>query len=154
VLGRVPEGAGHATTAGVDDLPLNTGQRRNQAAVNPSAQSAATDATATIHGHCHQKALVGMTPTVSVLREAGHEVREVDSGCCGMAGSFGFEKEHYDVSVAIANHRLVPAVEAAPEDARVVASGISCRQQIEHLTGRRALHPVELLWEDVREAEA
>ena len=107
-----------------------------------------------LHGHCHQKALVGMAPTVSVLREAGHEVREVDSGCCGMAGSFGFEKEHYDVSVAIANRRLVPAVEAAPEDARVVASGISCRQQIEHLTGRRALHPVEVLWEDAREAGA
>jgi Fe-S oxidoreductase len=71
-----------------------------------------------------------------------------------MAGSFGFEKEHYDVSVSIANRRLVPAVEATPEDARVVASGISCRQQIEHLTGRRALHPVEVLWEDVREAGA
>jgi Fe-S oxidoreductase len=107
-----------------------------------------------LHGHCHQKALVGMAPTVSVLREAGHEVQEVDSGCCGMAGSFGFEKEHYDVSVSIANRRLVPAVEAAPEDVRVVASGISCRQQIEHLTGRRALHPVEVLWEDVREAGA
>ncbi|MDE0212715.1 MAG: heterodisulfide reductase-related iron-sulfur binding cluster, partial [Deltaproteobacteria bacterium] len=107
-----------------------------------------------LHGHCHQKALVGMAPTVSVLRDAGHEVREVDSGCCGMAGSFGFEKEHYDVSVTIANRRLVPAVETAPEDARVVASGISCRQQIEHLTGRRALHPVEVLWEDAREAGA
>ena len=102
-----------------------------------------------LHGHCHQKALVGMAPTVSVLREAGHEVQEVDSGCCGMAGSFGFEKEHYDVSVSIANRRLVPAVEAAPEDVRVVASGISCRQQIEHLTGRRALHPVQVLWEGV-----
>lgn len=106
-----------------------------------------------LHGHCHQKALVGMGPTVSVLREAGHEVREIDSGCCGMAGSFGFEKEHYDVSVAIAARRLVPAVEAAPEGARVVASGISCRQQIEHLTGRRAAHPVEVLLEDIREAE-
>ena len=104
-----------------------------------------------LHGHCHQKALVGMEPTVSVLRGAGHEVREVDSGCCGMAGSFGFEKEHYDVSVAIASRRLAPAVEAAAEDVRVVASGISCRQQIEHLTGRRALHPVEVLWEGVRE---
>ncbi len=107
-----------------------------------------------LHGHCHQKALVGMGPTVSVLREAGHEVREIDSGCCGMAGSFGFEKEHYDVSVAIAARRLVPAVEAAPQGARVVASGISCRQQIEHLTGRRAAHPVEVLLEDIREAEA
>ena len=104
-----------------------------------------------LHGHCHQKALVGMAPTVSVLRDAGHEVREVDSGCCGMAGSFGFEKEHYDVSVAIASRRLAPAVEAAAEDVRVVASGISCRQQIEHLTGRRALHPAEVLWEGVRE---
>jgi Fe-S oxidoreductase len=102
---------------------------------------------ALLHGHCHQKALVGTAPTVAALRWAGFEVTEVDSGCCGMAGSFGFEREHYDVSVALGNRRLAPAVQAAPADTEVVAPGISCRQQIQHLTGRRARHPAEVLLE-------
>jgi FAD/FMN-containing dehydrogenase/Fe-S oxidoreductase len=100
---------------------------------------------ALLHGHCHQKALVGTAPTVAALRWAGFEVEEVDSGCCGMAGSFGFEREHYDMSVALGNRRLAPAVRAAPADTVVVAPGISCRQQIDHLTGRRAYHPAEVL---------
>jgi FAD/FMN-containing dehydrogenase/Fe-S oxidoreductase len=100
---------------------------------------------ALLHGHCHQKALVGTAPTVAALRWAGYEVTEVDSGCCGMAGSFGFEKEHYEISVALGNRRLVPAVKAAPPDTEIVAPGISCRQQIEHLAGRRARHPAQLL---------
>jgi FAD/FMN-containing dehydrogenase/Fe-S oxidoreductase len=102
---------------------------------------------ALLHGHCHQKALVGTAPTVSALRWAGLEVSEVDSGCCGMAGSFGFEREHYDISVGLGNRRLAPAVKAAPADVEIVAPGISCRQQIEHLTGRRAKHPAQVLWE-------
>ena len=102
---------------------------------------------ALLHGHCHQKALVGTGPTIALLKWAGFQVSEVDSGCCGMAGSFGFEREHYDLSVAVANRRLVPAVRAAGTDVEVVASGISCRQQIEHLTGRKAKHPAEVLWE-------
>jgi Fe-S oxidoreductase len=108
-------------------------------------------AKALLHGHCHQKALVGTGATVEVLRWAGFEVEEVDSGCCGMAGSFGFEKEHYDLSVTIANRRLVPAVRAAEEGVTIVASGISCRQQIEHLTGRTAKHLAEVLWEGMRQ---
>ena len=67
-----------------------------------------------------------------------------------MAGSFGFEKEHYDLSLAVANRRLVPAVKAASPEVAVVASGISCRQQIEHLTGRKTKHPAELLWEQLQ----
>jgi Fe-S oxidoreductase len=102
---------------------------------------------ALLHGHCHQKALVGSAPTVALLKAAGFEVNEVDSGCCGMAGSFGFEKEHYDLSVTIGNRRLGPAVKAAAVDAEIIAAGISCRQQIEHITGRRAKHPAEALWE-------
>ena len=102
---------------------------------------------ALLHGHCHQKAMVGTAPTVAALTWAGYTVSEVDSGCCGMAGSFGFEREHYDVSVALGNRRLAPAVKAAPPDADVVAPGISCRQQIEHLAGRRAKHPAEALWQ-------
>jgi Fe-S oxidoreductase len=105
---------------------------------------------ALLHGHCHQKALVGTAPTVAILKAAGFEVSEVDSGCCGMAGSFGFEKEHYDLSVTIGNRRLAPAVKSAGTDVEIVAPGISCRQQIEHLTGRSAKHPAELLWETLK----
>ncbi len=98
-----------------------------------------------LHGHCHQKALVGTAPTTAMLKAAGYEVSEVDSGCCGMAGSFGFEKEHYDLSVKIGNRRLAPAVKATTADVEIVAPGISCRQQIDHLAGRQAKHPAELL---------
>jgi Fe-S oxidoreductase len=98
-----------------------------------------------LHGHCHQKALVGVGGTVAALRMVpGLEVTALDTGCCGMAGSFGFEKEHYDLSVKIAGLQLVPALAAAP-DAIVVAPGTSCRHQIKDLTGRRALHPLEVL---------
>src|SRR5262249_4525608 len=83
--------------------------------------------------HCHQKALVGTAPTVAALTWAGFQVTEVDSGCCGMAGSFGFEAEHYDISVAIGNRRLAPAVKALSSDTEVIAPGISCRQQSGHL---------------------
>ena len=104
---------------------------------------------ALLHGHCHQKALVGTAPTVAALRWAGFEVEEVDSGCCGMAGSFGFEREHYDISIALGNRRLAPAVKAATAETEIVAPGISCRQQIQHLAGRRAKHPAEVLHESL-----
>ena len=104
---------------------------------------------ALLHGHCHQKAIAGTAPTVAALRWAGYTVAEVDSGCCGMAGSFGFEKEHYDLSLAVGNRRLVPAVRAEPAATEIVAPGVSCRQQIDHLAGRRAKHPAEVLWEAV-----
>jgi Fe-S oxidoreductase len=84
-----------------------------------------------------------------MLRWAGFEVTEVDSGCCGMAGSFGFESEHYDLSIAVGNRRLAPAVKAAESVVEIVASGISCRQQIEHLTDRKARHPAELFWDNL-----
>ncbi len=101
---------------------------------------------ALFHGHCHLKALVGSEPSLRLLRSIpGLQVEEVDSGCCGMAGSFGFEKEHYDVSIAIAERRLAPAVRALPEDSLVIAGGVSCRQQILHTTGRQPLHPAEVL---------
>jgi Fe-S oxidoreductase len=102
---------------------------------------------ALLHGHCHQKALAGTAPTVAVLKAAGYAVSEVDAGCCGMAGSFGFEAEHYELSLAIARRRLVPAVTALASEVAVCAPGISCRQQIAHTTGRQARHPAELLWE-------
>jgi FAD/FMN-containing dehydrogenase/Fe-S oxidoreductase len=99
------------------------------------------------HGHCHQKALAGTAATVSLLRAIpGAEVIEVDAGCCGMAGSFGFEAEHYDLSMRIGELRLFPAIRAEPRDTIVAATGVSCRQQIQHGTGRRARHPLEITW--------
>src|SRR2546425_4141774 len=100
-------------------------------------------AKALVHGHCHEKALIGSRYLKEALALA-YTVEEIDSGCCGMAGSFGYEKEHYDISIAIGRRRLFPAVENNP-NAIVVAPGISCRQQIEHATGRRPLHPAEAL---------
>jgi Fe-S oxidoreductase len=98
-----------------------------------------------LHGHCHQKALVGVGGTASALRLVPElDVTVLDTGCCGMAGSFGFETEHYDLSVKIAELSLLPALAAAPLSA-VVAPGTSCRHQIKDLAGRRALHPLEVL---------
>jgi FAD/FMN-containing dehydrogenase/Fe-S oxidoreductase len=96
-----------------------------------------------LHGHCHQKALIGTGDTQRALGMiGGAQVQLVDSGCCGMAGSFGYE--HYDMSMAIGERVLFKAVRGAA-DAQVVAPGFSCRQQIAHGTGRKALHPVEVL---------
>jgi Fe-S oxidoreductase len=103
------------------------------------------------HGHCHQKAEVGTAATMALLRRIpGVEVVELDAGCCGMAGSFGFEAEHYEVSMAVGNDRLFPAVNAESAQTVIAASGVSCRQQIRHGTERTAWHPLEL----VREALA
>jgi Fe-S oxidoreductase len=99
-----------------------------------------------LHGHCHQKALVGTNPSKRTLTlPPNYTVREVDSGCCGMAGSFGYEAEHYDISIKMAERRLLPAVREIGEDTLVVAAGVSCRQQIKHGTGKQALHPAEVL---------
>jgi Fe-S oxidoreductase len=104
-----------------------------------------------VHGHCHQKALVGTAATLAVLRGIpGAKVREIESGCCGMAGSFGYEREHYDVSLAIGEQRLFPAVREAAPGATVVADGMSCRQQIAHGTGRSARHLVQVVAEALR----
>ncbi|HEX7069641.1 MAG TPA: FAD-linked oxidase C-terminal domain-containing protein, partial [Rhodothermales bacterium] len=101
-----------------------------------------------LHGHCHQKALVGTVPAEQCLSlPAGYSVETVDSGCCGMAGAFGYEREHYDISLAMAERRLAPAVRAASGDTLIAAPGTSCRAQIADTTGRRALHPAEILLE-------
>ena len=99
-----------------------------------------------LHGHCHQKALVGMGPAMEVLGMIpGCNPREIPSGCCGMAGSFGFEKEHYDVSMQIGEQVLFPAIRDDEPGATVVSEGVSCRQQIADGTGRRAKHLAEVL---------
>jgi FAD/FMN-containing dehydrogenase/Fe-S oxidoreductase len=98
------------------------------------------------HGHCHQKSLVGTASSLAALRlTPGYQVELVNAGCCGMAGSFGFEKEHYEVSMKIGGQALFPAVRAKDADWEVAVMGVSCRQQIEHGTGRRARHLVEVL---------
>lgn len=97
-----------------------------------------------IHGHCHQKALFGMQPELEVLARTGCEIIAPDTGCCGMAGSFGYRPEFYAASKRIAGLELLPALEAAPE-ALVAANGFSCREQIESLAGRPTLHLAELL---------
>ena len=98
------------------------------------------------HPHCHQKSAAMTAPTVSLLeRMAPGRVRVLDAGCCGMAGSFGYEREHYDLSLQIGALRLFPAIASAPDDAAIVATGVSCRQQIAHGTERRAVHPITLL---------
>jgi Fe-S oxidoreductase len=99
-----------------------------------------------LHGHCHQKALVGTGPAIRALTlPSNYTVSEVDSSCCGMAGSFGYEAEHYEISQQMAERRLLPAVRQADPATVIVAAGVSCRQQIWHGTGRVAHHPAELL---------
>ncbi|MDX1601357.1 MAG: heterodisulfide reductase-related iron-sulfur binding cluster, partial [Anaerolineales bacterium] len=97
-----------------------------------------------LHAHCHAKSLVGAAPTRDMLQAAGYDVRVLDTGCCGMAGSFGYEVEHYDLSQQIGELVLFPAVRAA-NGRHVAAHGTSCRTQIHDGTGVEAQHPVQLL---------
>ncbi len=101
-----------------------------------------------LHGHCHQKALADFEATAWLLSlPTNYNVEVIQSGCCGMAGSFGYEKEHYDLSMQIGELVLFPAVRAAPDNAVIAAAGTSCRHQIFDGTGRQALHPVEILYQ-------
>lgn len=104
-----------------------------------------------LHGHCHQKALSSLTWTQKMLTlPANYKVETIPSGCCGMAGSFGYEKEHYEVSMQIGEMVLFPAVRTADSEVEIAAPGTSCRHQIADGTGRKSKHPVEILWEAVR----
>jgi Fe-S oxidoreductase len=99
-----------------------------------------------VHGHCHQKSIIGTGPTMGSLALAGIQAELIDSPCCGMAGTFGFETEHYDMSKAMGSLKLFPAIEALDKrDWRVAISGISCRQQIDHFTSKRPRHVVEYI---------
>jgi Fe-S oxidoreductase len=100
---------------------------------------------ALVHGHCHQEAIMGMAAEGELYEQMGLDFEVLDSGCCGLAGSFGYEADHYELSVKIGERRLLPAVRAQPPDTLVVADGFSCRTQIEQLTGRRPLHTAEVL---------
>jgi FAD/FMN-containing dehydrogenase/Fe-S oxidoreductase len=106
---------------------------------------------ALVHKHCHHEHIMKFQDEINVLKKMGLDFELLDSGCCGMAGSFGFEAEHYDVSVAVGERVLLPAVRQAPEDSRVIADGFSCREQIAGLTGRGALHLAQVLQMALRE---
>jgi Fe-S oxidoreductase len=100
---------------------------------------------ALFHGHCQQKALMGTTADEKLLRQVGLDLEVPDSGCCGLAGSFGYEREHYELSMLVGEGVLLPAVRRSPKDALIIADGFSCRCQIEHGTDRQAMHLAEVL---------
>ena len=107
---------------------------------------ALTTKKALLHGHCHQKAFAALSPVERVLNLIPDlEIKTIDSSCCGMAGSFGYEKEHYDASMEMGSLSLFPAINEAESDTLVVADGVSCRGQIEHGTGRQAMHVARVL---------
>jgi Fe-S oxidoreductase len=99
-----------------------------------------------VHGHCHQKALWGIGPSLDVLNlPPGYSATAIDSACCGMAGAFGYEKEHYDISLKIGEKRLLSVVREAGQSVEIAAAGLSCREQIAQTTGKTARHPAEIL---------
>jgi Fe-S oxidoreductase len=98
------------------------------------------------HGHCHQKSMGRVAPAKALLsRIPGATVVDLDAGCCGMAGSFGYVREHFDVSRAIGERRLLPAARTLGEGSVLVASGVSCRHQIADFTSARAMHAAQLV---------
>jgi len=100
---------------------------------------------ALVHGHCHQEAIIGVTAETQLYEKMGLDYEVLDSGCCGMAGSFGFEEAHYDVSVAIGEHKLMPKVRAASKETLLIADGFSCKTQVGELSDRRPLHTAQVL---------
>jgi len=98
-----------------------------------------------VHGHCHAKALTGMSPLMEMLRLAGYQPVDLETGCCGMAGSFGYEVDHYEISMDIGELVLFPAVRKLDENAIICAPGFSCRHQVRDGTGRKARHPAQLV---------
>jgi FAD/FMN-containing dehydrogenase/Fe-S oxidoreductase len=106
---------------------------------------------AIVHGHCHDKAVMKMKSTPELLKRIGLEFEILDAGCCGMAGSFGFEAEHYEVSVRCGERMLLPKVREAAADTFLIADGFSCREQIDQLTDRHALHTAQVLLKALQE---
>ncbi len=107
-----------------------------------------------LHGHCQQKAIASTAPALRMLSfPENYHVEEIPSGCCGMAGSFGYEKEHYDVSIKVGELVLFPAVRNSSPDTIIAAPGTSCRHQIKDGTGRTALHPVQILYQALKKQE-
>ena len=105
---------------------------------------------AIVQAHCHQKASLRIDDEVAVLKKLGLDFTLLDAGCCGMAGAFGFERDHYEVSIQVGERGLLPAVRAASEDTYIVSNGFSCREQVTQTTGRRVWHIAELLRKGLR----
>jgi Fe-S oxidoreductase len=99
---------------------------------------------AIVHGHCHDKSVLGFDKEKKLLERLGVDAQVLDDGCCGMAGSFGFEKGKYDVSMKIGERKYLPAARKAPADTLLVADGFSCREQVEQGAGRKAMHVAEV----------
>jgi Fe-S oxidoreductase len=113
--------------------------------LQPGASLPQLNRKALLHGHCHHKSLMKMTAEESLLRRLGVDFSAPAPGCCGMAGSFGFHAEHFEISQAIGELELLPAVRQAPPDWLIIADGFSCREQIAQNTDRRAMHVAEVL---------
>jgi Fe-S oxidoreductase len=109
------------------------------------AESSPLQRKAVVHMHCHHKAIMRTVPEEAILKKLGLDYTVLDSGCCGMAGSFGFEKDHYDVSIKCGERVLLPAVRNADKDTLIIADGFSCREQIAQTTERRALHLAQVI---------
>ena len=115
------------------------------------ALTAEMNDTIVAHGHCHQKALFSTSAALEILKVCTNaDINELNSGCCGMAGAFGYEKEHYEISRRMADRVLIPAVDSAEENAVVIANGFSCRHQISDFTGRKAVHWIQYLAETLK----
>jgi Fe-S oxidoreductase len=115
----------------------------------PGYKPPAIEGSIVVQGHCHHQAMMKMTDEMQLLRATGADVTLLDSGCCGMAGPFGFEKDKFDVSQKLAERVLMPAVRAAKSGTIVVADGFSCREQVAQNSDTRALHLAEVLARDL-----
>ena len=134
----------------VEDFLVREFQKGN---INPG-QFTEKKARVLVHSHCHQKAIDGHEePVLALSIPQGYHAEYIPAGCCGMAGSFGYEKEHYDLSMTIGNQTLLPRIREADEQTIIAAPGTSCRHQIYDGTGRKALHPVEILYDALRPAK-
>jgi FAD/FMN-containing dehydrogenase/Fe-S oxidoreductase len=103
-----------------------------------------------IHGHCHQKAIIKIDNELALVKKLKIDFNYIDAGCCGMAGAFGYEKDHYDISIKCGEHMLMPAIRQTSNDTTIVTNGFSCRSQIKHLTGRNSLHIAQLLRNEIQ----
>jgi Fe-S oxidoreductase len=108
------------------------------------------DARALLHPHCHHRAVLRLDDEIAVMKKLGLDLTVLDAGCCGMAGVFGFDQEHYEVSIGAGERVLLPEVRAAASETMVVASGFSCREQLAQTTNRRVWHVAEVLREAIR----
>ena len=111
----------------------------------PGYQPPTLEKKALLHGHCHHKAVLEFRSEYRLLENMGLELERLDSGCCGMAGAFGFEKEKYEVSMGAGERVLLPRVREADSETLIIANGFSCRTQIEQATDRQAVHLAEVL---------